>query len=47
MSKTSMQKWQRDWFLKELDTKYDNLIQTQELKLKSILTHHFVENQLV
>ena len=38
MSKTSMQKWQRDWFLKELDTKYDNLIQTQELKLKSILT---------
>ena len=31
-----MQKWQRDWFKKELDRQYDPLIDAAELKLKSI-----------
>ena len=38
MTKTTMQKWQRDWFLKELDNKYDTLIDAQELKTKSLLS---------
>jgi hypothetical protein len=37
MAKATMQKWQRDWFLSELDKKYDNEITAQELKLKSII----------
>ena len=27
-----MQKWQRDWFTKELDRDYDPLIQAAQLK---------------
>ena len=34
-----MQKWQRDWFLRELNEKYDSSINTQELKLKSLLAN--------
>ena len=36
MAKATMQKWQRDWFKKELDRQYDPLIDAAELKLKSI-----------
>jgi len=36
MAKAIMQKWQRDWFKKELDRQYDPLIDAAELKLKSI-----------
>ena len=31
-----MQKWQRDWFVKELDRDYNPLIQAAELKIKSL-----------
>ena len=31
-----MQKWQRDWFTKELDRDYNPLIQAAELKIKSL-----------
>ena len=36
MSKPMMQKWQRDWFVKELDRDYNPLIQAAELKIKSL-----------
>ena len=31
-----MQKWQRDWFTKELDRDYDPLIQAAQLKIRSL-----------
>ena len=31
-----MQKWQRDWFEKELDRDYDPLIQAAQLKIRSL-----------
>jgi hypothetical protein len=36
MAKSTMQKWQRDHFVKELNRNYDPLINAAELKLKSI-----------
>ena len=36
MTKAMMQKWQRDWFVKELDRDYNPLIQAAELKIKSL-----------
>ena len=36
MTKAMMQKWQRDWFTKELDRDYNPLIQAAELKIKSL-----------
>ena len=36
MAKAMMQKWQRDWFVKELDRDYNPLIQAAELKIKSL-----------
>ena len=36
MTKATMQKWQRDWFVKELDRDYNPLIQSAELKIKSL-----------
>jgi len=36
MSKSTMQKWQRDHFVSELNRNYDPLINAAELKLKSI-----------
>ena len=36
MTKPMMQKWQRDWFVKELDRDYNPLIQAAELKIKSL-----------
>jgi|TARA_R110002074_G_scaffold44679_2_gene116248 hypothetical protein len=36
MSKPMMQKWQRDWFVKELDRDYNPLIQAAELKIKAL-----------
>ena len=36
MAKASMQKWQRDHFVSELNRNYDPLINAAELKLKSI-----------
>ena len=36
MAKSTMQKWQRDWFVKELDRDYNPLIQAAELKIKSL-----------
>tara|TARA_R100001480_G_scaffold105323_1_gene107786 strand:+ start:169 stop:750 length:582 start_codon:yes stop_codon:yes gene_type:complete len=36
MTKAMMQKWQRDWFVKELDRDYDPLIQSAQLKIKSL-----------
>ena len=31
-----MQKWQRDWFVKELDRDYDPMIQAAQLKIRSL-----------
>ena len=36
MTKAMMQKWQRDWFTKELDRDYNPLIQAAELKIKAL-----------
>ncbi len=36
MTKATMQKWQRDWFVKELDRDYDPLIQAAQLKIRSL-----------
>jgi len=36
MAKATMQKWQRDHFVSELDRNYDPLIRAAELKLKKI-----------
>ena len=36
MTKSTMQKWQRDHFVSELDRNYDPLIRAAELKVKSI-----------
>ena len=36
MAKATMQKWQRDWFVSELNELYNPQIQAAELKLKSI-----------
>jgi hypothetical protein len=36
MTKAMMQKWQRDWFTKELDRDYDPLIQAAQLKIRSL-----------
>ena len=36
MAKATMQKWQRDHFVSELNRNYDPLIRSAELKLKSI-----------
>ena len=36
MAKATMQKWQRDHFVKELDRNYDPLISAASLKLRSI-----------
>ena len=36
MSKAMMQKWQRDWFVKELDRDYDPMIQAAQLKIRSL-----------
>ena len=36
MAKAMMQKWQRDWFTKELDRDYDPLIQAAQLKIRSL-----------
>ena len=36
MAKSTMQKWQRDHFVSELNRNYDTLINAAELKLKSI-----------
>ena len=36
MTKAMMQKWQRDWFVKELDRDYDPLIQAAQLKIRSL-----------
>jgi len=36
MAKATMQKWQRDWFVKELDRDYDPLIQAAQLKIRSL-----------
>ena len=36
MAKATMQKWQRDHFVSELNRNYDPLINAAELKLKSI-----------
>ena len=36
MTKATMHKWQRDWFVKELDRDYNPLIQSAELKIKSL-----------
>ena len=36
MTKAMMQKWQRDWFKGELDRDYDPLIQSAQLKIKSL-----------
>lgn len=36
MAKATMQKWQRDHFVSELNRQYDPLIQAAELKLKSV-----------
>ena len=36
MTKSTMQKWQRDHFVSELNRNYDPLINAAELKLKSI-----------
>ena len=36
MAKSTMQKWQRDHFVSELNRNYDPLISAAELKLKSI-----------
>ena len=36
MTKSTMQKWQRDHFVSELNRNYDPLISAAELKLKSI-----------
>ena len=36
MAKSTMQKWQRDHFVSELNRNYDPLINAAELKLKSI-----------
>ena len=36
MTKAMMQKWQRDWFVKELDRDYDPMIQAAQLKIRSL-----------
>tara|TARA_R100000541_G_scaffold12921_1_gene21591 strand:+ start:27 stop:608 length:582 start_codon:yes stop_codon:yes gene_type:complete len=36
MTKAIMQKWQRDWFVTELDRDYDPLIQAAQLKIRSL-----------
>ena len=36
MAKSTMQKWQRDWFVKELDRDYDPMIQAAQLKIRSL-----------
>ena len=36
MTRAMMQKWQRDWFTKELDRDYDPLIQAAQLKIRSL-----------
>ena len=36
MTKSTMQKWQRDWFVKELDRDYDPMIQAAQLKIRSL-----------
>ena len=36
MAKATMQKWQRDWFVKELDRDYDPMIQAAQLKIRSL-----------
>ena len=36
MTKSIMQKWQRDWFVKELDRDYDPMIQAAQLKIRSL-----------
>ena len=43
MAKATMQKWQRDWFVKELDRDYDPLIQAAQLRLPST-PHEAIQN---